>query len=127
MSRRGPRSEKRGEEKRMGRGPRYLLSGLGRCSECGGPLTVINGRDGNRPMKAYTCAYHRNRGDAVCESSLRRPIESVHEVVIDWIRENLLSEELILATLKIVRQRLAERAKNTSSNVPGLEKDAARL
>ena len=55
-----------------GRPPRYLLSGIARCAQCGGPMTAINGKVGSATVKAYTCAYHRDRGATVCDSSLRR-------------------------------------------------------
>jgi hypothetical protein len=43
------------------------------------------------------------------------------------ISSNVLSEELVLEVLAQLRQRLAERAKTTTSAVPKLEKEAARL
>jgi DNA invertase Pin-like site-specific DNA recombinase len=40
-----------------GRPPRHLLSGIARCAECGGPLTVTNGKSSYAPIKVYTCSY----------------------------------------------------------------------
>ncbi|MES1176504.1 MAG: recombinase family protein [Myxococcales bacterium] len=116
-----------GGAKAGGRPPRYLLSGIARCGECGGPLTAINGKFGNETVKAYTCAYHRDRGEDVCGSALRRPVESLNGAIVEWVRDNVLSEELVLATLKRVRERLSERAEVTTSELPGLQAQAQKL
>ncbi|AUX43692.1 uncharacterized protein SOCE26_051440 [Sorangium cellulosum] len=113
--------------KKGGRPPRHLLSGFARCSQCGGPITVTNGKSSYEPIKVYACSYSRDRGKTVCANTLRRPVDAVNQALIDWIKSNVLSEELILEVLKQLRQRLAERAKTTTSDVPQLEKEATRL
>ena len=107
--------------------PRYLLTGLARCSECGGPLQVANSKAGRKLIKVYGCSWHRNRGDAVCANTVRRPVESVDEAVVGWVRENVLTEALILETLREVRRRLTERAKESSNEVPALERELRQL
>ena len=113
--------------KRGGRPPRHLLSGFARCGQCGGPLSVTNGKSSYQSVKVYACSYSRDRGKTVCSNTLRRPVSAVNQAVIDWITSNVLSEELVLDVLKQLRHRLAERAKMTTSDVPELEKDAATL
>jgi site-specific DNA recombinase len=107
--------------------PRYLLTGHTRCSECGGPIQVANGKSGQSVIKVYGCAWHRNRGDAVCGNTVRRPVESVDGTVLSWIREHVLTEELLLETLREVRRRLTERAKESSTEVPDLEREIRQL
>jgi site-specific DNA recombinase len=113
--------------KKGGRPPRHLLSGLARCRECGGPLTVTNGKSSYETIKVYTCSYSRDRGKTVCSNTLRRPIETVNRAVIEWISSNVLSESVVLAALNQLRVQLAERAKTTTSDVPELEKERGRL
>jgi len=104
-----PASGELGERKKGGRPATYLLSGLTKCSVCGGALTVIGGRDGTKPIKVYACSYRHDRGDPVCTNSHRRPVERVNAGVVDWIKSNILSDELVLDTLKEVRKRLTHR------------------
>lgn len=110
-----------------GRPPRHLLSGFARCGECGGPITVTNGKSSYENVKVYACSYSRDRGKTVCSNTLRRPVDAVNHAVLDWIQVNLLSEELIVEVLKEVKTRLLERTKMTSSGVTELERDAAKL
>jgi hypothetical protein len=112
---------------KAGRPPRYLLSGITRCIVCGGPLTVVGSRDGQRPIKAYTCAYRHDRGESVCTNSHRRPVEGVNDAVIRWVQANILSEELLLDSLKKIRQRLVARAKTQNNDLPKLDAKAAKL
>jgi len=114
-------------KKARGRPHRHLLSGFARCGECGGPLTVTNGKSSYESIKVYSCAYSRDRGKSVCTNTLRRPVDSVNQAVAEWISQNILSEDLVVEVIATVRERLSARAKATSSDVPKLEKDAERL
>src|SRR5207248_1760299 len=82
-----------------GKQPRYLLSGkaVSICSECGGPMTVNNSKQGVRIIKVYQCSWARERGPAVCKNTLRRPIEGVDAAFRTWVQENVLSEQVIVA------------------------------
>jgi site-specific DNA recombinase len=110
-----------------GRPFRYLLAGVARCAECGGPMTVINGRFDGEMAKAYTCAYHHDRGVSVCGSNTRRPVAALNGAVVDWLHANVLSEEVVLAALRQVRERLAQRSTVTSAELPALQTEAERL
>lgn len=105
----------------------YLLTGLARCGECGGPICVTNRRSGRQSVKAYGCAYHRDRGPAVCSNAVRRPVEAVDAVVTGWVRKRLLSEETVQAALEEVRRRLSTRLSKADDQVPALEARARKL
>jgi hypothetical protein len=68
-----------------GRGPKYLLSGLLKCGECGGSF-VIQGRT------HYGCGAHKNRGEAVCTNSLKVNRINIEGVLLTGIKDALLSE-----------------------------------
>ena len=104
--------------------PRYLLSGFSRCAVCGGPMQVINGKQGKNVIKVYSCAYHRERG--TCEVTTRRPVEAVDDVVVEWIEKKLLDEQVVVAALDEIRRRLKHRA-GQPSEIPELEKRATKL
>ncbi|MEO8797575.1 MAG: recombinase family protein, partial [Polyangiaceae bacterium] len=115
------------ERKKGGRPAAYLLSGITKCGVCGGALSVISGRDGMRPIKVYVCSYRHDRGDTVCTNRHRRPVDALNAGVVNWIKTNILSDELVLDSLKEVKRRMAEREKSVDKDVPRLEAQAHKL
>ncbi len=113
--------------KKAGRPPVYLLSGLVKCSVCGGSLTVVNSRDGATPIKVYVCSFRRDRGESVCKNSHGRPVEKLDAGVLNWVNSNILSEELVLDALKSLRRRMIEKSRTTTRELPRLESEAAKL
>lgn len=124
MKRRGSKRE-RGRTSNRGATPKYLLSGVSRCGICGGPVKVSNSKAGQEVIKVYSCAYHRERGS--CKNSLRRPVAKVDAVVIDWIRENVLTEAVITGALAELRRRIKARSSTSATEVEDLRKQAANL
>lgn len=88
---------------------------------------MSNGRDGTRSIKVYGCGWHRDRGNAVCSNTLRRPVATTDEAVIAWIEEHVLREDLILDVLAEVRRRLADRVKTQDAELPRLASQAKQL
>ncbi|UQA57063.1 recombinase family protein [Polyangium aurulentum] len=120
------REELTGSRRRGGR-VRYFLSGFGRCAKCNGPMRADNAKVGYDNVRVYACAWHRDRGPAVCDNGLRRPVATVDEAVVNCIKENVLQEEVIAEALRELRRRLAERAKTAGNEAPELEKEAKKL
>ena len=71
---------------RQGPAPKYLLSGLLQCSVCGGPMVSVN-------LHCYGCSRHKDRGAAVCDNSLRVRRDLADRLLLDGVRQELLSEE----------------------------------
>ena len=94
---------------RKGCKARYLLSGIGRCGRCGGPITVANGKRGEKNARVYLCGWHRDRGRAVCDSGLRQPVDAVDASITSYIQRTFLTEEVIAEVCSEVRRRLTER------------------
>lgn len=88
---------------RKGAQPHYLLSGISRCGACGGPISVINGKHGRDIVKVYTCAWHRDRGDAVCTVTTRRRVELVDDLVVTAVRDQVLSGPVVEEILRVAR------------------------
>jgi site-specific DNA recombinase len=61
---------------------RYMLSGMGRCAICGGPMRSDSGKSGYENVRVYNCGWHRDRGGTVCKNGLRRPIEAVDAAIL---------------------------------------------
>jgi hypothetical protein len=92
-----------------------------------GPTTAINGKVGRATVKAYTSAYHRDRGATVCDSSLLRPVESLNSASVSWIREKVLSQKVVTEALRYVRQLLDARTYVREGELARLREDADRL
>ncbi|HRI70877.1 MAG TPA: recombinase family protein, partial [Polyangium sp.] len=106
---------------------RYMLSGMGRCAECGGPMRSDTGKISYENVRVYNCAWHRDRGATVCTNGLRRPIEAVDAALLKWIRTNVLRENVIVEALDDLRQRFIEHAQTASIEGPALTQEADKL
>ena len=95
-----PPSAQRGSKGQI----RNLLSGLARCTECGGPVSVENGWKDGGPAKVYACQWHRDRG--ICGNGLRRPVEDIDEAVFELLEAHVLREELAAEVVAEMRERL---------------------
>lgn len=120
------RNAKIGGGKR-GAPPKYLLSGLARCAECGGPMNATNRRHGRSTMKVYVCKWHRERGDTVCTNTLGRPVKGMNEAVVEWIRTHILTEEQVVAVVEEVRRELIARTARLPTEVDDLRERAGQL
>jgi DNA invertase Pin-like site-specific DNA recombinase len=116
-----------GQKGPKGPKPRYLLSGLARCSVCGGPIHATNGKQGKKTIKVYACNYHRNRGETVCTNSFRRPVEGIDDAVIEWVEQNLFREQVILEAIAEVRCRLSSKDGRAEGEILELEGQVRKL
>jgi site-specific DNA recombinase len=110
-----------GGKGRLGPPSRHLLTGFARCSECGGPMCVSNRRQNKESIKVYSCAYHRERGNSVCTNTVARPVETVDSLVTSYLKRNMLTEDIIIDALKVLRRRLDSRKQVDDSEIPRLE------
>jgi site-specific DNA recombinase len=92
-----------------GPGCKYMLSGLGKCGECGRAIGVMNTKRGQTIIKAYGCTGHHLYGKAVCKASLRRSMEAVDAAIIDELQERILVPETRDAILEDVRDALERK------------------
>jgi site-specific DNA recombinase len=84
---------------RRGRLPRYLLSGLLTCQQCGGAFRCVNGRE-------YGCASHRDGGEAGCTNGVRVRIDLVERKLLDKLAEEMLSPEGVALLERRVREHM---------------------
>ena len=106
---------------------RHLLSGVGRCGICGGPMMVANNRDGRVNRPAYACLWHRDRGAAVCSNGLRRPKATVEAVVAEYLLDEVLTEGMVAEVLRRVRDRLGQVQQRGGAGLRRLEAEACKL
>jgi DNA invertase Pin-like site-specific DNA recombinase len=94
----------------------YLLSGLAKCTECGGSLVALT-RDAKKEQRVpfYGCAYHHQRGKTVCRNGLLIKQSILDHAVLDALTA-ALDERLIaqavdraLARLRSGREKVLDR------------------
>ena len=119
------RFTKRGPQPRSAQadGAKYALSGIGRC-QCGGAIVVTRVRaygGGHQRVKTYSCHRHHDRGSAVCPITIHQPIEEVEELLIEHIREHVLTGPMVAMVLEHVRAEIAAQLPQNQAEVAGLE------
>jgi site-specific DNA recombinase len=82
----------------------YLLSGLGRCAHCGGPIQGISRDFVKGTGRTYGCVYHRKRGAAICQNALRVDQDRIDKALLRAIGEALDERVLELAVEKALFQ-----------------------
>jgi len=117
--------ERFGAPTRRGSKAKYLLTGIARCSMCGGRIGVTNGKASYESIQVYTCWNRRNKG--TCENSLRRPVKSIDAAIVQHISEKILNEEVITKVLAEVRRRLSSRTETQADDLRDLETQAIRV
>lgn len=101
--------------------PKYLLSGLLRCGECGAHY-VLGG------AASYVCSGYLG-GD--CSNSIRVRRDRVEQVILDPIREELLApdrvERMAREMQRLSAARFSERAKNAAAVPAEIEAISDRI
>ena len=90
-----------------GRPPRYLLSGILRCGECGGAIVMVG--------RYYGCSVHKDRGSAVCSSRARVAPQILEHAVLKTVREQLLTDASFQRLQRTVRETLKSKKPDTDA------------
>ena len=101
-------------------GPRrYLFSGLLKCAECGGSITLVSGR-GRNGADRYGCSVHHQRGNSACTNSLVVRRDELEERLLKGLSESVLKTE-------VVDYAVAKMEEALSKQFAGLDAELARL
>lgn len=94
----------------------HLISGLMRCGQCGGSMTIVG-----RRMKAgvsyatFGCTAHSSRGAAICGNSLTLSEKKASRMLVNALKEKLDDAELVERFVSGFKKRTAVlRAENVS-------------
>ncbi len=74
---------------------RYLLTGMGQCSVCGGSMIVVSSGAKDRRIFTYKCANYHNKGKTVCPNGLTVPLGATDQAVLSAIEEQALQPEVV--------------------------------
>jgi DNA invertase Pin-like site-specific DNA recombinase len=97
--------------------PRYLLSGLLRCSECGAHFTICNQRE-------YGCPSHRN---GACTNGARVRRERIEGVILDPLRQELLAPDRVRRMADEMQAAYIEHVKAQQSRATEVPKELREL
>lgn len=92
----------RGKHFTTGAPARSLFTGMLRCKACGGPFVAVN-------KERYGCGVHKDRGPAVCSSTLTVLREMVDTRLLAEVREQLLTPAALAELQAEVADVLAEQ------------------
>lgn len=81
-----------------GRGPKYLLSGLLRCAECGAYYIGVNGRE-------YGCSSHRDGGN--CSNAVRVRRKQLEDLLLGGLRRDMLAPDVVAAMADEIEREYA--------------------
>ena len=74
--------------------PKYALTGLLVCGECGGPLTISGGRNSRgHGLQRYVCDAYRQHGVDTCTNNVTVARTVAEDLLIAPLRDRLLSDE----------------------------------
>ncbi len=103
-----------------GRPPKFLLSGLLKCGECGSNFVV-------QSYYQYGCAGRINRGAAHCGNHLRVARTLVEEKCLASIRRDLLTPEAFALFKKETARLLTERQRQQGPELKRVQKHLAEV
>ena len=87
-----------------------------RCSECGGPLTIVAGYHKGRNSR-YGCSNHANRGEAVCKNGLREGEEQIQQRLLSKLQDAVLTEAAIEFAIEEFARQLQAQVSRVSSRL----------
>ena len=80
----------------------YLLTGIIKCTECGGNFLAHRhkGKNPNRLFYYYRCSYHNRRGNAVCTNKIGVRLDRLEGAVLDLFKEEILTKKNVAGLVK---------------------------
>ena len=100
----------------------HLLSGLVRCQGCGMALTVKGAKSGQ--YHYYVCVALNQRGGGACEAP-RLNCKDFERLIIDQIREHILTESNIRELVRLVDEEMDGVAHEQRQSLKAIEKELA--
>ena len=100
----------------------HLLSGLVKCQGCGKALTVKGAKSGQ--YHYYVCVTLNQRGSGACEAP-RLNSKAFERLIIDQIREHILTESNIRELVRLVDEEMDGVAHEERRKLKAIEKELA--
>ena len=91
--------------------PRFLLSGLLECAECGSRYVIQRHRAG---VRHYACAAHYDRGASVCGNGKLVRQETIEKMILDHIFGDLFAPHRLAYLSRAVDAAIREDTRNST-------------
>ena len=98
----------------------YLLSGLLKCETCGKAMTAADAKSGKYTY--YVCHSLLKKGRGTCDTP-RLNSKSFEKLIIDQIRENVLTESNIRDLVKLLDEEMDGAAKEQRERLETIEQE----
>ena len=95
-----------------------LLTGIAKCDKCGASLKIVTGKSGR--YRYYACRTKINSSVKKCDSK-QIPQQELEVLVVNTLREKVLSESNLKLVVSTIRDELKERNKKCKSEALNLE------
>ena len=102
----------------------YLLSGLLKCETCGKAMTAAEAKSGKYTY--YICHSLLKRGKGACDTP-RLNAKSFERLVIEQLRENVLTESNIRDLVKLLDEEMDGVAREQRQNLETIEAELAEV
>ncbi len=104
------------KKSRTGAGPKYLLSGLLKCSTCGGNYIIASpGR--------YRCGNNHKSGSSICDNTNKILMTDIEKSIVSSMRDNLFQPEVILEFRSEVAKLIKEKKSDFQPTIRQLESE----
>ena len=103
---------------------RYLLSGLVSCEPCGKALTAAEAKSGK--YSYYVCQSKIKKGSETCETP-RLPAGQFEQLIVDQLREHVLTEGNIRELVKLVDEEMDGVAHEQRQKLETIEQQLAEV
>ena len=104
----------------------YLFSGLLKCGECGGSVTLVCGR-GKNGVQRYGCSLHHQRGNSVCSNDLVIRRDELEERLLRRLQDSVLREDVIEYAIARLRDELEKRQAELTAGLRSLREEKQRI
>lgn len=105
---------------------KYLMTGLSRCAECGGPMVVYRRKSGTKNVPIYICGYRHQRGKSVCSNATVQPVVEVDAAIIEAVKA-YLTPEITAEVVQELRTYLQDRMRRAPDETENLSSEASKL
>ena len=102
----------------------YLLSGIVKCETCGKALTAHEAKSGQ--FTYYVCHSLLKQGKGACDTP-RLNARRFERMIIDNIRENILTESNMRELVKLVNEELDSVIKEQREKVEAIEEELSEI
>lgn len=80
-----------------------LMTGIIKCGECGGSMTLATGKGGR--YRYYKCTTRKNKGNHVCSSG-NLPMEKTNQIVLHELAEKVFTPQRVQTMMTVLRHRI---------------------